>query len=105
MARAIQKPLAPKIGNRSAVFVVFILSGLLHELAITVIIREGYGLPTLFFIFHGICVLLEKEGKWLRYACLLSLIIGLPILFPQGFVTEIINPTEQFWEKFILFRE
>ena len=97
MARAVQKPLIEKLGQKKAIFAVFLISGLFHELAITVIVMEGFGLPFLFFLFQGIAVLIEKKAWWLRYACLLSLVIGLPVLFPPAFVTEIIEPVESFW--------
>jgi len=97
MARAVQKPLIPQFGKRGAVFGVFIVSGFFHELAITVPAMDGYGLPFLFFLFHGIAVLIEKESAWMRYACLAALVLGLPILFPSGFIEEIILPVEEVW--------
>ena len=98
MARAVQKPLTPRLGHQRAVFAVFLVSGLFHELAITVPAMQGYGLPTLFFLFHGIAILLERgPHRFIGILCLLSLVIGLPILFPAGFVDEIFRPVEEAW--------
>jgi len=54
MARTVKKPLTPLIGEKWSMFVVFVFSGLVHELAITVPVGSGYGLPTAFFIVHGV---------------------------------------------------
>ncbi|MDB9741418.1 membrane bound O-acyl transferase family-domain-containing protein [Akkermansiaceae bacterium] len=102
MARAVQKPLTPTLGNKGAVFAVFVVSGFFHELAITVPVQSGYGLPTLFFLFHGLAVTLEKKPtKWMGYLCLLSLVIGLPVLFPNVFVEEVILPVEEVWGQIL----
>ena len=104
MARAVQKPLTPKFGSKGAIFAVFLVSGLFHELAITVPAMQGYGLPTLFFLFHGIAILLEKKPHRLIGAlCLLTLVVGLPILFPPRFVNEIIRPVEEAWKAGLFF--
>ena len=93
MARAVKKPLAPIIGERWSLFAVFLVSGLLHELAITVPVGAGYGLPTLFFIVHGIFATVERRDSLLMaLACGALLIAGLPYLFGGQFVQEIIYP-------------
>jgi len=96
MARAVQRPLTPRLGKRGALFVVFLASGLLHELAITVPVQAGYGLPTLYFILHGIFVLLEKDHwpLWLKRGIALILVAApLPILFPAEFTEHVIQFT------------
>ena len=57
---AIFRPLKDKTGGAAAVMIAFIFSGLLHELALSVSVDKGYGLPLLYFIIQGIIVLLEK---------------------------------------------
>ncbi len=101
MARAIQRPLTPKIGKTPAIFVVFLVSGFFHECAITIPAQSGYGYPTLFFLLNGLAVIVESKGKWLRYACLITLIAGLPVLFPLVFVEEVIEPIQLLWKQWI----
>src|SRR5260221_553933 len=42
------KPLARKLGTRAAVFGVFIISGLFHEVAISFPVNHGWGMPLLY---------------------------------------------------------
>lgn len=97
MARAVKRPLEKWLGPRRATFGVFGLSGLLHELAITVPVEAGYGMPTLFFLIQGIFTYCEKSGgRMMAAVCGLSLIVGLPILFPPRFVEVVIMPARDF---------
>ena len=57
---AIFRPLKNKVGSAAALMTAFIFSGLLHEIALSVPVNSGYGLPTLYFIIQGSIVLLEK---------------------------------------------
>lgn len=96
MTRAVQRPLTSRLGKRGALIVVFLVSGLLHELAITVPVQSGYGLPTLYFLFHGIFVIIEHDSwpLWLRRALALILVVApLPILFPPDFTQNVIRFT------------
>ncbi|MFD2157564.1 MBOAT family protein [Rubritalea tangerina] len=102
MAIAVQRPLEERFGRAWAVFTVFVISGLFHELAITVPVGAGYGLPTLFFTLQGGFVALERTfgvgGKWL---CLGSLVLGIPVLFPPAFVDAVILPVSKFLTQWI----
>ncbi|MFC5049768.1 wax synthase family protein [Rubritalea spongiae] len=93
MARAVLRPLRAVCGRRGAQFGVFAISGVLHELAITVPVQAGYGMPTLFFLLQGVATSLEKQGGlWMAVLCGVSLVVGLPLLFPETFVEEVILP-------------
>ena len=54
-------PLARRYGTRAAALATFVLSGLIHELVITVPAGAGYGLPTLYFALQGLGLMLERK--------------------------------------------
>lgn len=56
------QPLQRTLGAAPASIVVFVLSGAIHELAISVPARGGYGLPTAYFALQGAGVLLEHSS-------------------------------------------
>jgi len=55
------------IGTHGAMFGIFLVSGLLHELVISLPALGGYGLPTAYFILQGLAVLAERSqvGRFL----------------------------------------
>jgi alginate O-acetyltransferase complex protein AlgI len=55
------QPLHRVIGAQPAMLLVFLFSGLIHESVISVPARGGYGLPTAYFLFQGVGVLLERS--------------------------------------------
>jgi hypothetical protein len=92
MQRILGKPVQKSLGDGAGVMAVFLASGLLHELAITLPVRAGFGLPTLYFAFHGGLTLLEKKlGRPIgRIPALLAVILPLGLLFPPAFQREVI---------------
>jgi alginate O-acetyltransferase complex protein AlgI len=93
MARAVMRPIQQKFGAKIALFCVFIISGILHELAITVPVQAGYGLPTCFFLVQGVLTTLEKRENLVSATlCGASLVLGLNFLFPTVFVEAVILP-------------
>lgn len=50
-----------RIGRRGARFVLFALSGLLHELALSFPAGAGWGLPLTYFLLHGALVEVEER--------------------------------------------
>ncbi len=93
-ATAMFKPLIRKVGVRWAGFLSFMLSGLLHEIAISLSVMKGFGLPMLYFALHGLLMQLEKRwfkkrkpGTWWVVA---SLVLPLPILFHPYFVNGVL---------------
>ena len=55
------KPMQRTFGVAAALFASFIISGLIHELVISVPARAGYGLPTIYFALQGVGVLFERS--------------------------------------------
>jgi len=56
------RPLHRSLGASGGGFLVFIVSGLLHDLIISVPSRGGYGLPTLYFVLQGTGVAIERSS-------------------------------------------
>jgi len=95
IARTVRRPLIGFLGTRGSMFAVFLVSGIFHELVITVPVKGGYGMPTLYFLIHGIAVVTEKDTwpDWVKKLMALFLVvIPLPLLFPEKFTQEIIMP-------------
>ena len=96
------RPLGRKVGAGGATLAAFAVSGLIHDLVISLPARGGYGLPTLYFVLQGVGVALERSqigkrlslgrgaGGWL----FMILILILPIygLFHPWFVLRVILP-------------
>lgn len=94
LAVTVNRPLRRPAGPSAALLASFVVSGLFHELAISVPARAGYGLPTLYFTLHGLLVLAEKRG-WLRPSrplTLAALIVPLPLCFHLPFLRAVVWP-------------
>jgi hypothetical protein len=79
----------------------FALSGLLHQMAISVPVRAGFGLPLCYFLLHGVLVLVERTlsrrghalSGWARRAwTIFWVVVPLPILFHRPFLAGVIWP-------------
>jgi hypothetical protein len=96
------KTLSRSLGPSAGVLMIFVVSGLLHELVISVPARTGYGLPTFYFITQGLGLLFERShfgrelglGSGWKGWCFVALIAGVPAfwLFPPAFVYNVILP-------------
>ncbi len=98
---AVYRPLIDRIGRGPALIAGFALSGLLHEMAISVPVRAGYGLPLLYFVMHGALVLVERRlaqagyplsGMAGRAWVIFWVVAPLPILFHRAFLAGIVWP-------------
>ena len=94
IATVVQRPVAARLGTRTALFASFFVSGLLHELAISVPVHAGYGLPTLYFVLQGALVTIERRIRRPpgRAWTLFWLVAPLPLLFHPPFIRGVIWP-------------
>jgi hypothetical protein len=96
------RPLCRKFGVTRATLGVFLISGILHDLVISVPARAGYGLPTAYFLFQGVAVLAERTAlgrrmglsKGFRGWLFVLACVGAPAfwLFHPQFVMNVILP-------------
>lgn len=100
---AVFRPLRDKNGNSFALILAFLFSGLLHELAISIPVKAGLGLPFLYFVIQGLLVIIEKElikngfvflqnAVTARLWTFLCLVVPVPLLFHKEFIESIILP-------------
>lgn len=61
-------PAQKKFAAGAASFLVFLASGLIHELVISLPARGGYGLPTLYFATQGAAAALERSSFGKRHS-------------------------------------
>jgi alginate O-acetyltransferase complex protein AlgI len=102
MHREVFGPIARRFGMAAGLVGVFGISGLLHELVISVPARGGYGLPSLYFGLQCAGVLVERSGVGARIGLgrglvgwiFVALVAGAPalMLFPPVFVENVIAP-------------
>lgn len=100
-AIGVYRPLQTRFGERAALVGAFACSGLLHETAISVPARQGFGWPMLYFALHGVLVVVERvlakrghpvRGVWGRAWTLFWLLLPLPILFHRPFLEGVVWP-------------
>ncbi len=103
IALGVYRPLAGRLGRGVATVAAFLASGVLHELAISVPVKTGYGGPMLYFMLQGLLVLIERRlekssmpvsswGAWSHVWVLIWLALPAPILFHHAFLEGTIWP-------------
>jgi Membrane bound O-acyl transferase family len=102
-ALGIYRPLSGSLGRKGATIAAFLASGVLHELAISVPVLAGFGLPLSYFLLHGALVLIERGlerrgrgpntwGWWAHLWVLGWLALPVPILFHRPFLRGVVWP-------------
>jgi alginate O-acetyltransferase complex protein AlgI len=96
------RPLKRTMSTEKAMLLSFLLSGLLHETAISLPVNAGYGLPMLYFTLHALAMLAEAKStqlqRLLRHPILSRiwvmslLLLPLPLLFHQAFILQVLAP-------------
>lgn len=100
--RFLFRPTVRRLGARSAGALVFLVSGLVHEVVVSLPSRGGWGGPTLYFLLQGAGMAVEKSAMGRRFG-LSSGLRGwlwmalctagpLPLLFHAPFVHRVIVP-------------
>jgi Membrane bound O-acyl transferase family len=99
------RPLHRKVGVDVAGFLVFVLSGLIHDLVISLPARGGYGLPTAYFVLQGAGMTIEHSrfgkrleiGQGWRGWLFMAVFVAGPVfcLFHPWFVLRVILPFMQ----------
>ncbi|HET6897127.1 MAG TPA: membrane bound O-acyl transferase family-domain-containing protein [Vicinamibacteria bacterium] len=90
---AVYRPIAARRGRSAALTAAFLFSGILHEVAISLPVRAGYGRPLLYFAIHGALTQVERErGPFGRAVTLLAVVLPLPLLFHAPFLRGVIWP-------------
>lgn len=89
---SITAPLAAR--PRLAFAAVFAASALLHEVAISLPVRAGWGLPSLYFVLQGLGVALERRlfPRGSRLWAVVWVIAPLPLCFHPWFVHGVVWP-------------
>jgi hypothetical protein len=100
-ATLVYRPLSTRLGRSAALLAGFVWSGLLHEMAISLPVRAGFGLPMLYFLLHGVLVWVERglsksghplSGTLGRAWSIFWILSPLPLLFHQPFLAGILWP-------------
>ena len=96
------RPFNRSLGAALAGFLVFVASGLIHDLVISLPARGGYGLPTSYFVLQGLGVTVERSkiGKQLglrrgaRGWLFMAAVTAGPVfwLFHPPFIEHVILP-------------
>ncbi len=100
--RFLFQPLLRRVGPVGSMLIGFLVSGLIHDLVISIPARGGWGLPTLYFTLQGVAILIERSrwgrriglGSGLvgRLFCCTILALPCPLLFHSAFVLRVIVP-------------
>jgi alginate O-acetyltransferase complex protein AlgI len=88
------RPLHQKLGPRGALFGVFVISGILHEMGLSYPANGGWGGPLLYFLLQGALVSFAKTKN--RFLTWLIVLLPLPLLFHAPFREALILPLA-FW--------
>jgi len=83
------RPLLRRTGPTVAGLLVFVASGLIHDLVISLPARGGYGLPTAYFVIQGLGVIFERSTLAGR--------MGLQNALPSRILTILVTAAPVYW--------
>ncbi len=96
--RLVFRPVARHTGILAATLIAFAVSGLIHELVISLPAGAGFGLPTAYFLLQGLAVVAERKWTVLRSGTpgwfFTMIVVAAPAycLFHPPFVRNVILP-------------
>lgn len=93
--RYVFRPLVRRRGTAFALMGVFLVSGMLHEIVISIPAGGGYGLPTLYFLIQGLGCLVERKirsEKFVRTFTFVVAITPVGLLFHPPFIHNVMLP-------------
>jgi len=100
--RYVFRPSLRQISPSRALLLAFVVSGLVHDLIISVPARAGFGFPTLYFVLQGVGVLFERNTIAQRIGLgrgkagwLFTLVVAVGpafLLFHPPFIRNVILP-------------
>ncbi len=105
--RFVFRPLNRRIGHRWGTIAGFTVSGLVHDVVISVPAGAGFGMPTMYFVVQGGALLFERSragrklglGRGLR-GCLFTataLLAPAALLFHTPFIAQVALPMLRAW--------
>ena len=95
------KPMVRTTGPRGAMLLTFVMSGLVHDLIISLPAGGGFGLPTAYFALQAVGLAVERShaGRrllhhelWGRLFATAVVVLPVPLLFHQPFVARVVLP-------------
>ena len=101
-ALVVYRPLKDRYGKSRAMMASFLVSGILHEIAISSPVKAGYGLPLSYFVLHGFVMYAEGKVAFVKKVILYPilshvwvlgwLVLPMPLLFHPAFIQRVVYP-------------
>ncbi len=108
MTLVFYRPFSKCLPPHGALLLTFLVSGLLHEWAISLPVQAGYGGPTSYFLIQGLATvgLSTFQSKLptpqiARALTFLIVLVPLPLVFHSPFVEGIVYPITQIADRMI----
>ncbi len=89
-ALVVHRPLARRWGRPRGLLASFVFSGVLHDVALSLPVRGGWGLPTLYFVLQGLVVLWQGERRS-RVVTFAAVVLPAPLLFHPWFLAGVLG--------------
>tara|TARA_Y100000768_G_scaffold388890_1_gene388370 strand:- start:1572 stop:2408 length:837 start_codon:yes stop_codon:yes gene_type:complete len=88
----IYKPIKQKWGKTAGIFGVFLFSGLVHEIVISLSVGQGFFGPLIYFLMQGFGLYLEEKYRLSRFWMYFFIIGPMGLLFHPAFMAKAIYP-------------